>query len=117
MSIESDHAASEYLYYLGDVVNGLQDGGQIRESAFNKAEEWARILTRLQKDETEFHRKSLLGIFGTMCVLENEAEDGRLSPERIREIGNAVRLTFVLLLEGRCHDEHVPPIPGVLGVR
>ena len=117
MSIESEHAASEYLYHLGDIVNGIQDGGQIRETAFNKAEEWARILTRLQKEEIEFPRKSLLGIFGVMCVLENEAEDGRLSPKRIGEIGNAVRLTFVLLLEGRCHDEYVPPTPGIPRVR
>jgi hypothetical protein len=117
MSIESDHAAHEYLYHLGDVVNGIQDGGQIRESAFSKAEEWARILTRLQKSESEFPRKSLLGIFDVMCVLENEAEDGRLYPERIREIGAAVRTTFVLLLEGRCHDENEPPVPGIPRVR
>jgi len=113
MSIESNHAAYEYLYHLGDVVNGIQDAGQIRECAFNKAEEWARILTSLQKDETEFPRSILLRIFGVMCVLENEAEDGRLSPKRIGEIGNTVRKTFVLLLEGKCHDEYVTPIPGV----
>jgi len=116
MSIEIDHAADEYTRHLFDVVNGVQELREVREGAFAESERWARELTRLLKGREDVPKRHLFEIYGAMGILENEAPNSR-HEQRVLQIADAIRLTFSLILTDRCHDEYVPPQPGVPRVR
>lgn len=115
MSIEIDHAADEYTRHLFDVVNGVQDAGEIREGAFAEAERWARELTRLLKGSETVSKSHLALIYRAMGTLENEAPNSR-HEQRVMEIVEAIHLTFGLILSDQSHDDWNPQ-PGVPRVR
>lgn len=116
MSIEIDHAANEYRRHIADVVNGVQELREIREKAFAESQNWARELTKLLKDREDVPKQHLYAIYVAMGTLENEASTSR-NEKRILEIADAIRLTFSMILMGRCHDEYTPPKPGVPRIR
>jgi hypothetical protein len=115
MSIEIDHAAEEYIRHLFDVVNGVQELHEVREGAFAESERWARELTRLLKGSEQVSKGHLLKIFSASGILENEAPDSG-HEQRVKEIADAVRLTFGLILSNACHEDWSPQ-PGVPRVR
>jgi hypothetical protein len=115
MSIEIEHAAAEYGRHLFDVVNGVQEAGEIRERAFADAECWARELTRLLKGSEVVSKTYLRGIYDAMRILENEAPNSQ-HDKRVLEIVDAIYLTFGLILSNECHDDWNPQ-PGVPRVR
>lgn len=107
MSIEIDHAAQEYRRHIFDVINGVQELREIRESAFAESERWARELTRLLKGSEEVSKRHLRGIYDAMLTLENEAPNTR-HEQRVLQIADAIRLTFGLILGDQCHDDWNP---------
>jgi hypothetical protein len=116
MSIEIDHAADEYTRHLFDVLNGVQELREVRESAFTEAQHWARELTRLLKGQEGVPKRHLYAIYAAMGTLENEAP-GSPHEQRIMEIADAIRLTFSMILTDRCHEDYNPPQPGIPRMR
>jgi len=112
MNIEIDHAANEYRRHIADVVNGVQELREIREKAFTDSQNWARELTKLLKDQEDVPKRHLYAIYAAIGTLENEAPDSK-NEKRVLEIAGAIRLTFSMILTGRCHDEYKPPQAGV----
>lgn len=113
---EIEHAAEEYLQYISDILNGVQDGREIREGAFREAQRWAAELTRLLKPLRVVPKNLMRGIFEAMERLENEADALPHMP-RVGEIAQTVRVTLSLILNWQTWDEYVPPRPGVPRVR
>jgi hypothetical protein len=108
--IEINHAWKEMLHHLFDVVNGVQDGREIREKAFEDAERWARELTKLLKGSEMLPRAFLHKLDMAAGILENEASH---SPDerRVLAMSRAVRYTLGLILWGQCHDDYKPGVP------
>ena len=110
--IEIDHAWSEMLYHLGDVVNGVQDGAEIRESAFAKAEVWARELTRLLKNSESLPRENLHRLNKLIGMLEGGAEHS-VDKNRVLSMAGSSRRTLGLILAGECFDDYVVGVPRI----
>jgi len=110
--IEINHAWKETLYHLFDVVNGVQDGKEIREEAFEKGEAWAHELTKLLKGSEMLPRVFLHKLEMAAGILENEAP---YSPDeqRVLAMSRAIRYTLNLILWGKCHDDYKPGVPRI----
>jgi hypothetical protein len=118
MTIETDHAADEYVRHIYDVVNGVQELREIREQAFNQSEPWGRELTRLLSDQGNVPKRPLFAIFQAAGILESEAAGMEGSQQkRVLEIVDAIRLTFRHILTGQSGVEYALPKPGVPRVR
>lgn len=73
-SIEEIRPVFEQLErHMFDVVNGVQDGKEIRRSAFERTEQLSKQLTALLKGEDLLPRNILLQLSQAANILRNEA--------------------------------------------
>lgn len=110
--IEINHAWDEMLYHLGDVVNGVQDGAEIRELAYEKYEYWARELTRRLKDFELLPRVRLQKLRKMIGMLEGGVEHF-FDKNRVIEIIESAQFTFNLIISGKCHDDYSSDAPRI----
>ena len=110
--IEIDHAWDEMLYYLGDVVNGVQDGAEIRGRSYEKYEHWAHELTRQLRNSEFLPRERLHRLRKMIGMLEGSVEhfDGQ---GRVLEMIDSIQFTFNLLVSGQCHDDYSSGAPHI----
>ena len=116
-SIEEIRLVFEQLDdHMFDVVNGVQDGKEIRRSAFERAEQLSKQLTALLKGQELLPRYVLLQLSQAANILQNEASymPTTADKQEALRMANAIRLTLDLILKGECHDDRRPGIPGII---
>lgn len=116
-SIGEVHSVFDELQiHMFDVVNGVQDGKEIRASAFERTEELSRQLTKLLKDHEFLPRYVLLKLSQAAAILENEASYMPTIAEQQEAVrmANAIQVTSSLILRGECHDDRRPGIPRII---
>jgi hypothetical protein len=99
-----------------DVVNGVQDGKEIRTAAFERTEQLSRQLTALLKGHELLPRYIMLGLSKAATILQNEAPYMPTTSEQqeARRMSNAIQLTSSLILYGECHQDRRPGIPQIM---
>ena len=116
-SIEEIRPVYEQLErHMLDVVNGVQDGKEIRKSAFERVEQLSKQLTALLKGHELLPRKILLQLSQASNVLQNEAAYMPTAAEKQEALrmANAIQITSDLILRGECHDDRRPGIPRII---
>lgn len=107
-SLYEIHSMFEELQrYMVDVVNGVQEGKEIRAAAFEEAEKRCRQLTALLKGHELIPRYILQGLSQAASVLEAEAPymPTQSERQRVQAISHAIQFTSSLILIGECHDD------------
>ena len=102
--------------HMFDVVNGVQDGKEIRRSAFERTEQISKQLTALLKGQELLPRYILLQLSQAATILQNEAPymPTTADKQEALRMGNAIRLTLDTILRGECHDERRTGIPRII---
>lgn len=93
--------------HLFDVVNGVQDGKEIRLAALEKVERLSRELTALVKGHELVPRYVLQSLNQAAGVLESTAPymPTAADQQKAMAISHAVQWTFSLILLGECHED------------
>lgn len=99
-----------------DVVNGVQDGKEIRRSAFERTEQLSKQLTALLKGQELLPRYILLELSQAANVLQNEASYMPTTGDKQEALrmANAIQLTLDLILRGENHDDRHPGISRII---
>jgi hypothetical protein len=116
-SIEEVHSIFEELErHMFDVVNGVQDGKEIRTTSFERTEQLNNQLTALLKGHELLPRHILLRLSQAATVLQNEALYMPTTAEQQEALrmANAIQMTSDLILRGECHDDRRPGIPRII---
>jgi len=116
-SIEEIRPVFEQLErHMFDVVNGVQNGKEIRRSAFERTEQPSKQLTALLKGQELLPRYILLQLSQAANILQNEASymPTTADKQETLRMANAVQLTLDLILRGECHDDRRPGIPRII---
>lgn len=116
-SIEEIRPVFEQLErHMFDVVNGVQDGKEIRRSAFERTQELSKQLTALLKGHEMLPRYILLQLSQAANILQNEAPYMLATSDKqdALEMANAIQVTFDLILRGECHNDRRPAIPRII---
>lgn len=101
--------------YLFDVVNGVQDGKEIRCAAWEQVERLTRELAILIKGHELIPRYVLFRLNSAACVLEAEAPYMRTLDDQQQALAmsHAVQYAFSLILYGECHGDRQPGVPRI----
>lgn len=93
--------------HLYDVVNGVQDGKEIRLAALDKVERLSRELTALVKGHELVPRYVLQSLNQAAGILESTAPymPTVADQQKALAISHAVQWTFSLILLGECHED------------
>jgi hypothetical protein len=116
-SLEDIRSVFERLErHMFDVVNGVQDGKEIRRAAFEQTEQLSRQLTALLNGHELLSRSILLQLSQTVTVLQNEAPymPTNADQQEALRMANVLRGTLDLILKGECHDDRRPGIPRII---
>lgn len=116
-SIEEIRPVFEQLErHMFDVVNGVQDGKEIRRSAFERIEQLSKHLTALLKGQELLPRYILLQLSQAASILQNEASymPTTADKQEALRMANAIQVTLDLILRGECHDDRRPGIPRIV---
>jgi hypothetical protein len=99
-----------------DVVNGVQEGKEIRTAAFERTEQLSRQLTALLKGHELIPRYIPQGLSQAAAILQNEAAYMRSTAgqEQALAMSNAIQLTSSLIIGGECHDDRRPGISRII---
>jgi hypothetical protein len=102
--------------HMFDVVNGVQDGKEIRKAAFERTEQLSKQLTTLLKGHELLPRHILLQLNQAGNVLQNEASymPTAADQQEALRMANAIQLTSYLILKGESHDDRQPGIPRII---
>ena len=105
----------ELQRHLVDVVNGVQDGKEIRNAAFEQMEHLSKKLTQLLKGHELIPRYILQELSQAASVLEATAQYMPTASEQQKAlaISHAIQRTFSLILLGECHDDRRPGVPRI----
>jgi hypothetical protein len=116
-SIEEIRSVFEQLErHMFDVVNGVQDGKEIRKAAFERTQQLSKQLTTLLKGHELLPRYILLQLYQAENVLQNEASymPTVTDQQEALQMASAIQLTSYLILKGECHDDRRPGIPRII---
>ena len=116
-SIEEIRPVFEQLErHMFDVVNGVQDGKEIRRCAFKQTEQLSKQLTSLLKGQELLPRYILLQLSQAANILQNEASYMPTTADKQEafRMANAIQVTLNLILRGECHDDRRPGIPRII---
>lgn len=99
-----------------DVVNGVQDGKEIRTMSFDQTEQLSRQLTTLLKGHEMLPRYILLRLSQATTILQNKAPYMQSAAEQQEAVrmANAIQMTSSLILRGECHDDRRPGVPRII---
>ena len=105
----------ELQRHLVDVVNGVQDGKEIRNVALEQLEQLSRQLTELLKGHELIPRYILQSLSRAASVLDASAAYLPTSSEqqKARAIAHAVQLTLSLIILGECHEDRKVGVPRI----
>jgi len=113
-SIEEIHSVFEDLQrYMFDMVNGVQEGKEIRTAAFERTEQLSKQLTALLKGHELIPRYILQRLNQAAAVLQAEAPHMPTKSDQQKglQMSHAIQLTSSLI--GECHEDRRPGIPRV----
>jgi hypothetical protein len=116
-SIEEIRAAFEQLEcHMFDVVNGVQEGKEIRKAAFERTEQLSKQLTTLLKGHELLPRYILLKLNQAGNILQNEASymSTTADQQEALRMASAIQLTSYWILKGECHDDRRPGILRII---
>jgi hypothetical protein len=116
-SIEEIRPVFEQLErHMLDVVNGVQDGKEIRKSAFERTEQLSKQLTALLKGQELLPRYILLQLSQAATILQNEASYMLTTADKQEALrmASAIKLTLDSILRGECHEDRRPGIPRII---
>lgn len=99
-----------------DVVNGVQDGKEIRAVAFERTEQLSKQLTALLKGHELIPRYILQRPSQAASVLQNEASYMPTAAEQQKpdQMSSAIMTTSSLIIRGECHDDRRPGVPRII---
>lgn len=102
--------------YMFDVVNGVQDGKEIRASAFERTEQLSKQLTALLKGHELIPRYILERLSQAASILQNEASHMPTTAEqqKAHQMATAIMTTSNLIIGGECHDDRRPGVPRII---
>jgi hypothetical protein len=109
---EFDQIGDELERHIFELILPLQTTKEIKEAAFNAADEAGRTLARLLKGHEMLPRKIIYALDMAAGTLENEAPYSH-DEQKVLAMSRAFRFTFGLILLGESHEDRKPGVARV----